>query len=406
METIAYPPPSKGPDRLIWQALQEGELLPEDADRLLTMGIPWWKVAMHVQDWNWWRTQPLNLAPPIDIPWEIETWDATVQLKCGDLNLWIDPGLEAPIPTLSPDAIVITHAHYDHTAALECFCEQFPYASVIMTHETAKLLNLRQSYINSLSRARLTDYCETVWIAGSQINLLPAGHLLGAAMVEVQSSGANFLISSDFALREVGGLPGAQLPDRAYQVVLLENNTASRRSLPFADPSISRQFLLKDIARHLQLQNNKAQLVCQAFGQAQEVYASLILAQRAGAFPDLTIRFRGLAAEAAWEFERAFRSASPVWKTPVLIQIADALMEDTLIITSESRNESDANLESPFVFRPTSIHTHSSWGERLAIGLGLRCDRIFLYHGKESSLLTDFRSLGRHVEYTPTPLPQ
>ena len=99
-------------------------------------------------------------------------------------NLWLDPHTARPFA-------VITHAHADHVAAHE---------TVICTKPCSALLRKRFSHKGNHIAL---DHRESYEHAGHLIQLLPAGHVLGSAMVHVTrlSDGASLLYTGDFKLR-------------------------------------------------------------------------------------------------------------------------------------------------------------------------------------------------------------
>lgn len=99
-------------------------------------------------------------------------------------DLWLDPHTARPLA-------VITHAHADHVA---------PHETVICTTACSALLRKRFSH---KGRHIALDYGEAHQHHGHRIVLLPAGHVLGSAMVHVTriSDGATLLYTGDFKLR-------------------------------------------------------------------------------------------------------------------------------------------------------------------------------------------------------------
>jgi len=142
-------------------------------------------------------------------------------------NLLIDAGLrpgqvgEAALPKLDvlaehpPSAIVLTHAHLDHVAALPVVIRRFPGLRIHCTEATARLAavvladTLKVStdqgapmfsigeLKRTLERLQPTPYFEWVRDYRFAFKLLPAGHLLGAASVLIRSGGRQVLHTGD-----------------------------------------------------------------------------------------------------------------------------------------------------------------------------------------------------------------
>ncbi len=343
-KAIAYPAP-RGVLKQISPYMQEGRLSLEGAEILLSQGLPWEAVARHVQAPQWWRKQtPVASAPPT-LPWRVQAWNATLRLRVPDLDIWIDPGPDAPIPIQPPNLIVVTHAHHDHTARLGDFSAAFPQVRVVMSYGTYDLLSLRADSDIRLKRC-LEEQTIRIKLGASRIledaklTLWPAGHLLGAAMIDIELGGDAVLVTGDFALRDVGGIPGAPWLEKQYSLVLMEATTVHQDALPVADPSVNRRPFLQDVTSELERGKIKILIAAQAMGQVQELYAALVLAQQAGAFPDLKVRLTGFAETVSRLYYDALKSDSPVWHCPFYDLATNQIPPRSLVLSSESNSAS------------------------------------------------------------------
>ena len=98
------------------------------------------------------------------------------------LNLWLDPWDEQP-------AAFVSHAHGDHIGN---------HREVILTEITAQLMALRLP--GDRVEHRL-PYQTPFLFRGSELTLLPAGHIYGSAQLFVQSRQDSLLYTGDFKLR-------------------------------------------------------------------------------------------------------------------------------------------------------------------------------------------------------------
>ena len=413
-EAVPYPLPPPGPLRDMRLYLHEGTLSPRSADLLLRQGVPWPLVASHVQDWEWWGTRCPATAPPPALPWRITAWDATLHLEAPGESLWIDPGPSAPLPSCPPDLIVVTHAHYDHTARLGEFSATYPDTRVVMSHETASLLSLRSHFDSSLQeclRRRVVrlNFGQERAIGGVRLKLRPAGHLLGAAMVEIRLDQDSLLITGDFAFRDVGGIAGALWPQEAYTLVIMESTAVERGTLPVADPEANRRPFLRKVDDLLKQGKTRLLASAQAMGQAQELYAALALAQQAGAFPTLRVRLAGFAEAVSEEYFKALQEQPGPWSCPFLTLSIDRVPEDSLVIASGAGSEEKGgtadrlacNVEGTpdgWVLKSPMVYTHAGWSERMAWAVGVPCYAVVLYHGFSLSLQTACSEIDRRVE--------
>jgi hypothetical protein len=387
--------------------MQDGRLSSRGAEKLLKRGAPWQMVARHVQDLDWWRDQSPAVSRAPTLPWCIQAWDATLRLQVSDWDIWVDPGPESPIPAQAPNLIIVTHAHYDHVAQLGDFSAAFPNARVIMSDGTYELLSLRARSDLQLKecleeRTVRIEIGAQRTIEGTNVKLLPAGHLFGAAMVDLELDDDAVLVSGDFALRDVGGVPGAPWPDKQYSLVLMESTSVHRGSLPVADPRANRMPFLQGVSSWLEQDKTKILVAAQAMGQAQELYAALVLAQQAGTFPDLKVRLAGFAETVSQRYYEALKDSSRVWHCPFYRLAVDQIPSQSVVISSagEDSRLTDSLREAPdgeYIDAP-AVYTHAGWGERMTWAVGVPSYAVGLYAGYSSSLHVNLANIDRKVE--------
>lgn len=121
------------------------------------------------------------------IPLRLEGSDAVVS----DLALWLDPHR-------AKDFAFVSHAHADHFA---------PHGRLFCSTPTRRLIEAR--YGAAAQRADIVDlaFGETCELDGYRLELLPAGHIAGSAMLFLErlSDGATLLHTGDFKTRAAGG---------------------------------------------------------------------------------------------------------------------------------------------------------------------------------------------------------
>jgi len=123
-------------------------------------------------------------------------------LKLADSELYLDSRRGRPF-------CFVSHAHGDHLG---------PHAHAILTPATADLA-ARRTEIQRVSRL---DYSQSLALdADTTISLLPAGHVLGSAMLYLQRRGQTFIYTGDFKLRPCATVPEARV--KTADVLVMES---------------------------------------------------------------------------------------------------------------------------------------------------------------------------------------
>ena len=180
-----------------------------------------------------------------------------VMLDCGmhlgydDMRRFPDFSALAPADQLTQavDCVIITHFHLDHIGALPHLTEKLGYRGPIyMTRPTRAIGAIlledyrhvmvdRKGALNFYSsadiaacmeRATLISLGETVWI-DDELRLTPyyAGHVLGAVIVHVASSGHSLVYTGDFNTTADRHLGAARIGRLAPDVLITESTYAT-----------------------------------------------------------------------------------------------------------------------------------------------------------------------------------
>jgi DNA ligase 1 len=127
------------------------------------------------------------------------------------LGLWLD----AHRPIGPDETVFVSHAHSDHTAA---------HARVILSPPTRSLMRAR---IGGERVERVLEFGQRVpavdlgiRLPDGHLTLLPAGHILGSAMLLLEGDGTSLLYTGDFKLRP--GLSAEACEPRHAEILVME----------------------------------------------------------------------------------------------------------------------------------------------------------------------------------------
>ncbi|MEY9951571.1 MBL fold metallo-hydrolase RNA specificity domain-containing protein [Leifsonia sp. EB34] len=182
-----------------------------------------------------------------------------------------------PVEPSSIDAVVITHAHLDHTGYLPALVRDGFRGRIHATHGTAELSELilrdsgrlleeqatfsdrhhtsrhspprplytEQDALKALERFQAHPFDEGLEVAGVAARFVPAGHILGAAQVHLETDGARLHFTGDL------GRPDDALmrPPRSLEAtdVLVCESTYGDRIHPGTDPEWSLGQIVRDV---------------------------------------------------------------------------------------------------------------------------------------------------------------
>lgn len=188
---------------------------------------------------------------------------------------------DLPIPARDLDAVVISHAHLDHCGYLPRLWRQGYRGPIYLTPDTANLAAIvlrdsariqeedaryakKEGYSRHEDPQPLYDSQDAEgaislfhpvnyghWqdlSGGARVRLLPAGHILGSAIVDLQLPGAKILHSGDLGQGDHPLLVGPHvIPEGPYDAVLVES-TYGARVHPEAESGLD-EIIRRTIAR-------------------------------------------------------------------------------------------------------------------------------------------------------------
>jgi len=215
-------------------------------------------------------------------------------IEAAGLRVLVDPGGSAggasslPLAFTSADrldAIVLTHAHADHTAGLLTVMAAYPAIPVLATPSTVALLQLLDRFTEAtLTHARPTPFYERYTLEPTRhgpawtVRLLPAGHLLGAAMAVLETPEGCVVCSGDVSLASQHTVRRAARPRQQADVLVLEGTYGDREFRPRV---LEEARLVGQVHAALE-RGGHALIAAPPLGTAQEILLTLVQARLQG----------------------------------------------------------------------------------------------------------------------------
>lgn len=366
-----------------------------------------YSLASYVDDQAWLSSLKPQIPESRPIgKYVIRATHATLRIESQNYQLLVDPGLDVSLEGANPDVIVVTHAHADHAGGLLDAAERFSDAALICSSGTFELLQLlpgADEYERVFRDRGHIVKCDgqPIKAKGIEFRLFSAGHLYGAALLDVANEMGRLLITGDFSLRETGGLPGGVWPTADYDLLIMESSHAWDVEAPTADEVTNWQSLIDACQSAVNDGYSRIAIPAMSLGEAQEIYYALCQAQMGGVFGDFTLRMVGKAADVARLYQRESHSAFDPWKNALhTLNSLDYIPDHSIVIGSniEPRDaDGERNQDAIAYVVPTigsqrrssgysfNISTHASYRELFATALAIKCYQVALYHGTNSS---------------------
>jgi Cft2 family RNA processing exonuclease len=273
-------------------------------------------------------------------------------VQLGDLNILVDCGLHpkrvgrAAAPDLRPlhgislDLIIITHCHLDHIGSLPVVMREHPNTPVIMAISSRMLIermlhNSANVMLRQKEEDNIPDYPlfthDDIDRLSKRLNGLPfgapkhfrgarddieiifhpAGHVAGAAAVEIRHKHRHILFSGDVLFENQRTLAGAKFPAGHFDTLIIET-TRGATERPEGKERVH------EIARLISSINDTIQrggsflIPVFALGRMQEVFAILHDARKFGRLVECPIYTGGLGIDLADYFDDISRKTKHV----------------------------------------------------------------------------------------------
>jgi len=252
-------------------------------------------------------------------------------LCIGDRRLLIDAGMRPSARTgqdrrpaldrldaAPPEAILVTHAHIDHTGALPLVSKMFPTAPIYCTETTLLLTRLlladsvrvmeaehlaqegetplytAEVVERTLARVRPVEWGQPIAPLDDPaitVRFLHAGHIAGAAMLLIDTPAGRVLHMGDYSVTAQRTLHGLDVPGLPQADAVITEGTYG--DAIHANRKEQERALVATVARVVG-RGGRALLPAFAVGRAQEVALILRAARSTGELPPVPIHLDGM----------------------------------------------------------------------------------------------------------------
>ena len=273
-------------------------------------------------------------------------------IQLGDLNILVDSGLHpkrvgraaapdtARLRGITLDLIIITHCHLDHIGSLPVVMREHPNTPVIMTSSSRMLIErMLHNSANVMMRQKeeenIPDYPlfthDDIDRLSKRLNGLPfghakhfrgakdeievifhpAGHVAGAAAVEIHHKHRHIFITGDVLFENQRTLAGAKFPAGHFDTVIMETTRGVTERAPGKER-------VNEIPRLISSINDTIQrggcflIPVFALGRMQEVFSILHDARKFGRLVECPIYTGGLGIDLADYFDEISRKTKHV----------------------------------------------------------------------------------------------
>lgn len=191
------------------------------------------------------------------------------------------------------DVLLISHFHLDHAASLPYVMQRTNFkGKVFMTHPTKAIyrwllrdfvrvtsigenstfdkddnLYTDEDLVESFDKIETIDYHSTVDVNGIKFTAFHAGHVLGAAMFQIEIAGLKVLFTGDYSREMDRHLNSAEVPPLPSDVLIVESTFGTATH----EPRLNREKKLTQLIHSTVTRGGRVLMPVFALGRAQEL---------------------------------------------------------------------------------------------------------------------------------------
>ena len=296
-----------------------------------------------------------------------------------DAGIRMGPGQDSQLPDLPdfdkegiPDAVLVTHAHTDHTGALPVLRDLWiagvklywtpstKAISHVLLKDSAERMQREEEEegkppLYTCEDLEVLLHCmedEVLWLKPEEIcpgvtaTWIPAGHILGAAMIYIQGKHESILITGDVSVTPQSTILGLDIENLPYQpdVMVMESTYGNRQHEVTRKQEEKR--LVKDVAKTIAA-GGKVLIPAFAVGRSQEVIRILKRAMERKQIPvsEFTVYVDGMVRDVNDAYSRFSGELSPSLRRKA--ERDEDLFYSDAIHRVSSKKESESLLEGP-----------------------------------------------------------
>lgn len=263
----------------------------------------------------------------------MEIGGSSIYLRADGKGILLDAGIRQgegkdPIPDFrmvqrmgGVDAILVSHAHMDHTGTLPLISKAYPAAPVYMTAMTADLVRVlladslkimnrsegeiphytQEDVAAMLNRIHALNFCVRFPIfEGMAVTMYPAGHIAGAACIYLECNEGTIFYSGDFCAFPQKTIEGIHIPKLRPDAAIVETTYGDRLH---ANRQVEENGLVNLVAECV-ARGDKVLIPAFALGRAQEVLLLLKGAIQNGQIPSVPVYADGMVRDINGMYER------------------------------------------------------------------------------------------------------